>query len=112
MGVIPNPLPIRAVPEQPGTDRSRIDRLWNAVTAIVGIVRDAVGGRLFEWHIDEQIDDAMTPILHGLKRKPIGLFLFRSSHAAFPITNYEAWTESTICPSTSAGTAVISFVLF
>ena len=40
-----------------------------------------------------------------------GMIVYRSDVSTYPITNYEAWTDTTVCP-TGASASVISFILF
>lgn len=110
MPVVANPLPIKT-PDTLGTDRTAVLRLWKCVDDLVNIARAILGGRLIEWHVDEPLTTALIPIPHGLRRKPFGMLLFRSTLSTFPITNYEAWTETTICPS-DASASTVSFILF
>lgn len=111
MAVVPNPLPVKP-PDDIGSDRTDLARLWKAVAAVVNLVRAFFSGRLIEWHVDEPVDDVATPILHNLRRKPIGWLPFRWEGTVWPETNYEAWTADTLAPRTAAGTVVMSFVLF
>ena len=114
MSIVSNPLPITAPREVGNVEQSEspaLFRLRLAVAACVGFIRALLNGSLLEWHEDEALDATLTPIRHGLKRRPWGVITVRNDSANSVVSHYDAWTEDEIVITTSAASTV-SFILF
>ena len=113
MPVVTNPLlAVISPPPKTGTDRTDVRRLWDVVESCAMFIRALFTGVLFEFHEEEPVDSTGVLIRHALRRRPFGLIVLRNSGPRNIVTDYERWDAENVHVATSAGSVLLTFVLF
>lgn len=87
-------------------------RAFDTLRDLVGLVSLLLGGKLIEFHEDETLSATGVTIKHNLGRQPRGFFLYRLDTGRVVFGNHQLWTDTEITLQSSAGTPVVSYVLF
>ena len=110
MPIVANPLPFVA-PDLPGTDRSKLELLWISAERCAQILRAVAGGRLIEWHEDEELTSTTVLIQHNLGRRPRFCIQAGIDAGRTLIFYKEQSSETRVALALGAGTAKVSFLL-
>lgn len=110
MPIVPNPIPFTA-PDLPGSDKTKLGLLWASAERCAQIIRAFAGGKLVEWHEDEEMTSTTVLIQHNLGRRPRFCIQAGIDAGRILIFYKQQSSDTRVALALSAGTAKVSFLL-